>query len=118
VRHVRLEFRALEPGELRRSKDAAPEPRELGMLADAVAMAAHCIERARFTIALDARRCDPAWVSWPRDEMAAGELTGAVYRAVRRIAGDVIGDADGVEAAMRRFRFVSELDEDEPRAML
>lgn len=118
VRHVRLDLRPLEPGELRRSRDAPPEPRELGILADAVAMAAHCIARAQFTIALDARRCDPAWVSWPRDEMAAGELTGAVYRAVRRVAGEVIGDTDGVEVAMRRFRFVSELDEAEPKAML
>ncbi|BEI84366.1 hypothetical protein CcaverHIS002_0409700 [Cutaneotrichosporon cavernicola] len=118
VRHVMLDFRPLEPGELRRSRDAAHEPRELGMLADVIAMAAHCIDRAHFTIALDARRFDPAWVSWPRDEMAAGELKGAVYRAVRRVASDVIGDPDGIEAAMRRFRFESELADHEPKAML
>lgn len=112
VRHVRLDFRPLPAGELRRSRDEPPEARELGMLADAVAMAAHCIETARFTIALDARRCQAQWVSWAREEMAPGELTGAVYRAVRRTARQVLGDEDGVESAMRRFRFVSELEDE------
>lgn len=112
VKHVRLEFRPMEFGSLKRSRDDHPEPRELGMLADAVAMAAHCIEKARFTIALDARKCNANWVSWPREEMAPGELIGAVYRAVRRTARRVIGDDEGVESAMRRFRFVGELDDE------
>lgn len=110
VKHVRVEFRPLEPGELKRSRDEDPEPRELGMLGDAVAMAAHCIEEARFTIAINVRRCQAAWFSWPRDEIEPGELVGAVYRAVRRTATEVIG-VDGVDSAMRRFKFEAELED-------
>lgn len=84
VTDVVVRFRALDPGDLKRSRDAVPSALEMGMLTDVLALAVDGLPRVRWTVVVDETEVRGEWLGLPDGEEIGEAVVEFVQRGLER----------------------------------
>lgn len=90
VTDIVVRFRALDPGDLKRSRDERPAPLEMGMLTDVLGQAVEGLPDVRWTIVLDEAEIKPDWLGLTEGEDMGRSVVEYVERGLEK-KGDVGG---------------------------